>query len=94
MVELEAFMANTEEGEEYSIRVVTYTVEGDPILLDLTYDGERIEATSDSIRDAFGSGSVQTTTCESIVINETAEFTEYVLKGCEAEKFDMTVLVQ
>ncbi|AQQ52637.1 hypothetical protein B0X71_05680 [Planococcus lenghuensis] len=94
MDELEAFMANMEEGEEDPVRVVTYTTEGDPILLELTCDGERSEATFDSTRDAYGTGSVETTTCDSIVVNETTEFTEYVLEGCETANFDTTVFVQ
>lgn len=88
----EEFLNNVEKGQKDSIRVVKYTVEGDPILYYFEYDGEIIKATTDTRRDKFGEGSINNTTCTSIEVVETTERTDYILEGCE-NTIDNTVLV-
>lgn len=77
------FLNNVEVGQKDNIRVVRYTIEGDPMLHDLDYDGEVIKSKRDSRRDKFGDGSINTTTCTSIEVIESIERTDYVLEGCE-----------
>lgn len=86
------FLNNVEQGNNDSIRVVIYTVEGDPMLQELEYDGEVIKSITDTRRDKFGEGSIFSTTCTSIEVVKTTEMTEYILKGCE-NGLDNTILV-
>lgn len=89
---LKDFLNHVEKGQKDRIRVVRYTVEGDPILHDLDYDGVVIKSTKDKRRDKFGVGSVEDTTCTSIEMVEATERTDYNLVGCE-NQIDNTVLV-
>ncbi|GAA0494006.1 hypothetical protein GCM10008986_20650 [Salinibacillus aidingensis] len=86
------FINNVEAGQKDSIRVIRYTTEGDPVLRNLEYDGEAIISTSDTRRDKYGKGSINTATCESIEVNETTERTDYLLDDCE-NIIDHTILV-
>jgi hypothetical protein len=87
------FVKNVNQGKEDQIRVVRYTIEGDPMLHDLEYDGEIITSTTDTTRDQFGKGSVSTATCKSITVKETDEGTYYNLSGCNKTKRDKSILV-
>lgn len=87
------FIGNVKEGKEDKIRVVRYTIEGDPILHDLEFDGETITSKVDSTRDEFGSGKVSTATCQSIDVIETHERTEYTLTGCNKTNRDNSILI-
>lgn len=82
------FSENVNRGKQDKIRIVSYTIEGDPILHDLEYDGNVINLTIDSRRDKYGSGSVETTICKSIEIEETEENTDYFLVGCDGTEND------
>lgn len=87
------FIKNVNEDKEDKIRVVRYTIEGDPILHDLEFDGKIITSTIDSTRDEFGSGKVSTATCQSIDVIETHEKTEYTLTGCNKTNRDSSILI-
>ncbi|MCM3663704.1 DUF4362 domain-containing protein [Mesobacillus subterraneus] len=87
------FVKNVNQGKEDQIRVVRYTIEGDPMLHDLEYDGEIITSTTDTTRDQFGKGSVSTATCKSITVKETDEGTYYNLSGCNKTNRDNSILV-
>ncbi|MCK1995178.1 DUF4362 domain-containing protein [Peribacillus muralis] len=67
-MKLKEFIKNTETGKKDSIRVVAYTKEGDPILTDLTFNGEQLEITEDTTRDEYGSGEINTFGCEKILV--------------------------
>ncbi|WP_078549201.1 DUF4362 domain-containing protein [Litchfieldia alkalitelluris] len=88
-----AFIENVKQGFEDKIRVVTYTEEGDPMLHDLKYDGEVIQSTTDTRRDTFGSGNINTAICRSIDIKENEERTDYDLTGCDKTNRDNSILV-
>ncbi|WP_340372163.1 DUF4362 domain-containing protein [Peribacillus sp. FSL E2-0218] len=79
---LKEFIKNTETGDKDSIRVVAYTKEGDPILTELTYNGEQLEVTEDTTRDEYGSGEINTFECEKIVVEEN----KYSIIGCQGDK--------
>lgn len=87
------FIENIENNNADEIRVVSYTTEGDPIIRDLSFDGEVIEATLDSRRDKYGPGSLDTTTCQSIEAEETVERTDYLLTDCKQPSIDKLILV-
>ena len=87
------FVENVNQGREDKIRVVRYTIEGDPMLHDLEYDGETITSTTDTTRDEFGDGSISTATCKSINVKETDETTDYILSGCDKTDRDNSILV-
>lgn len=86
------FLNNVEDEQKDNIRVVRYTTEGDPMLHDLEYDGKAIISTTDTRRDKYGKGSINTTTCNSIEMVETTERTDYLLDDCE-NIIDNTILV-
>ncbi|MFD2972132.1 DUF4362 domain-containing protein [Peribacillus deserti] len=65
------------------MRVVSYTKEGDPIISDLSYNGEILEVTRDTSRDNYGDNTIKTHQCKTIeVIKNKNNQDEYVLTGC------------
>lgn len=87
------FIENIKNDIADEIRIVRYTTEGDPIIQDVNFDGEMIETTLDSRRDSYGSGSLDTTTCQSIKVEEKAERTDYLLTDCKQPNIDNLILV-
>lgn len=51
---LEAFMENINNKIEDNIKIVQYTIEGDPIIIELKYDGKDLSYKYDNTRDKFG----------------------------------------
>jgi paraquat-inducible protein B len=64
--ELDDFVDHVKANVEDEVRIIQYTVEGDPMITDLVYDGQSISYTHDTTRDNFGNGEVTTTRCETI----------------------------
>jgi len=52
----EKFKSTIEKGEPTFMRFVAYTIEGDPVLMDVNYDGTEFHLTYDVSRDAFAGG--------------------------------------
>lgn len=52
---LDDFMSKIYNGEKDSVRITTYTNEGDAIITDLNFDGKIIECNFDTRRDKFSS---------------------------------------
>lgn len=52
---MEAFLTYVAAWEEASIRTVTYAPEGNPILMDISFDGSIFTVTKDSTQDVFRS---------------------------------------
>lgn len=52
----EKFKSTLEKGEPTFMRFVAFTIEGDPILMDVNYDGTTFNLTQDVSRDAFSGG--------------------------------------
>lgn len=88
-----AFMENVNAGKKDEIRVVSYTDEGDPMLHDIKYDGELLHSTTDTRRDKYGSGKIDSTTCKKIEVTENAERTDYDLSSCERTNRNNSILV-
>ena len=51
---LNNFVDNVDKGHQDKVRITRYTIEGDPILYTLEYNGKIINYTVDTSRDAFG----------------------------------------
>lgn len=48
------FLEKVDKNKEAFIRTVQYTIEGDPIINDFYFDGNKFTVTTDNTRDAFG----------------------------------------
>lgn len=75
------FLAKTDRGEDAFIRSVDYTVEGDPIIKEVSYAKEGgFVITIDNTRDHFGKPKVTTSTYKNLLVYEDEEFgTEYIV---------------
>lgn len=78
----ESFFKNIEKKENDKLRIITYTIEGDPIFLFLNYDGSSINLEIDNSKDKYrGNGPTKTNmTCSRIEATENG--TKYFLKDC------------
>ncbi|UVI33550.1 DUF4362 domain-containing protein [Paenibacillus spongiae] len=84
------FMNHVDQGRESRLRITSYTDEGDPIIIDLHYDGKKISYSYDNTRDKLGGRSrgKSETTCgeihqREVVRDDQAAGTQYVLTGCK-----------
>ncbi|MGP4069580.1 DUF4362 domain-containing protein [Halobacillus sp. B29] len=64
--ELDAFIQNVQQGIVDEVHIVRRTTEGDPIFIDLSFNGEDINYKHDNRRDKLGNGQITTKTCQSI----------------------------
>jgi hypothetical protein len=81
----EQFITNLSSKKADSIRVTSYTDEGDPIFKDLKFDGSVISYSYDTSNDEFGGGSigVRTDTCSDITSEKNAQGEiVYSISGC------------
>jgi hypothetical protein len=79
---LNAFVKNTQSNKKDQIRLIRYTIEGDPILHVLDYNGTNLNFTLDTTRDKYGNGGVEVFSCKNIEKKETNTETAYILNGC------------
>lgn len=84
---LNDFVEHVKTGSEDEILITSYTVEGDPILDYLKYDGHQIQYAHDNSQDAFGGSDtgVSSTTCSSIQLKEREDRLEYNLSDCASD---------
>ncbi|MBU9711576.1 DUF4362 domain-containing protein [Evansella tamaricis] len=76
------FYGNVKGEVPSDLRVVHYTIEGDPIVTDLSYNGEMIEVKNDTTRDNFGSGSITTNNCGKLIEEVNPTNTTYIATDC------------
>lgn len=76
----EEFLLNISEKKEDRVRITSYTLEGDPIFKDLSFDGKEIHYKYDPTYDEYGENKVETDICVGILkrVND-EEITEYYL---------------
>jgi Domain of unknown function (DUF4362) len=86
------FVENVNQMKQDQIKVVRYTIEGDPIYHTLAYDGKVIQSTIDTTQDKFGSGKITTNACKSIAVVETEESTDYTLSECDRTDVDTSII--
>lgn len=81
----EQFLEYLANNQEDTVRVTSYTKEGDPIFEDLHFDGNDIQYTHDNSHDAFGGQDKgqEMDVCKNIMssVNDQNEV-EYVLVDC------------
>jgi hypothetical protein len=83
------FLKNVETKHSDAIRITQYSVEGDPLLYELFFDGRQIDFTFDNSMDAYagqGKGR-QRTFCTEIKKKKFESIGEsYILSGCASEE--------
>lgn len=84
------FIENVDHHQADKVRITQYTIEGDPILYELLYDGKIIHYTFDNSMDAFGSNKGRpSTSCEGIGTKKIEDGPEgYVLTECDNQTGD------
>lgn len=84
---MQSFYHNMQNGVSSDLRIVHYTTEGDPIVTDLTYNGESLEVKDDSTRDTFGSGEITTNSCSKMIEEVNPTNISYIAVDCNGEPF-------
>ncbi len=80
---MENYFHQVKKGEKGDLRVIHYTIEGDPIVTDLSYDGNHIEVKNDFTRDQYGNGGVDTFQCGKLKREENPTNLSYYLTDCD-----------
>ncbi|SFL57798.1 protein of unknown function [Paenibacillus sp. 1_12] len=86
------FIESVKANQTGNIRITQYTIEGDPIFYELTYNGKLIKYTFDNSMDAFGSDLRRpSTTCKGLEKKKREQDLEgYVLTGCDSKQTAQT----
>ncbi|MDQ1147673.1 hypothetical protein QE429_004500 [Bacillus sp. SORGH_AS 510] len=79
---LDLFVKNVNSGKKDQVRLTRFTIEGDPIYYDLTYNGSKLKIIEDTREDEFGQGEVKTYHCKSIQKQESSTSTKYIIEEC------------
>jgi hypothetical protein len=79
---LDLFVKNVNSGKKDRVRLTRFTIEGDPIYYDLTYNGSKLKIKEDTREDKFGQGKVNTFLCKSIQKQESTTSTKYIVEEC------------
>ncbi len=81
------FLSNVEQGNKDQIRLTSYTIEGDPIITEMIYDGKVIHYKYDTRKDAFGTQKLYEKTCEAKFIKNIGPKSEsYLLGNCDGAR--------
>ena len=67
---MDTFINKVQNKESAFARHVEFTIEGDPIITDFSYDSKEFTVTRDTTRDKFGSGSIKSYHYKNLVIYE------------------------
>lgn len=80
------FLQNLSSNKGDTIRITGYTHEGDPIFVDLKYDGKVIQYTHDNTHDDYAGDNnkgIEKDVCTEIIEKEDeVGYTEFILTGC------------
>jgi hypothetical protein len=79
---LDLFVKNMNSGKKDKVRLIRFTIEGDPIYYDLTYDGSKFTIKRDTREDQYGQGEVNTYLCKSIQKQESNTSMKYIVEEC------------
>lgn len=85
----ELFLDSIEADKPDSIRIANYTLEGEPTLYNLTFDGSSIELEIDrSKNNSRGNDPAKfTMTCTDLVTGNGQQVLTYTLEGCDQDSF-------
>jgi hypothetical protein len=81
---LDLFVENVAAKKSDEIKITHYTIEGDPIYDEVTFDGKQLTISNDNTEDKFGSREIFTYTCKDMIKNESDTKLEYLLTDCES----------
>lgn len=83
----ELFLDNVEVGQSDSVRIANYTLEGEPTLYNLTFDGSSIDLKIDrSKNNNRGNDPVKVNmTCTDLVTEAGQQVLTYTLEGCNQD---------
>lgn len=91
---MRGFYEDVQKGVPTELRLVRYTIEGDPIISDLTYDGKLLEVKYDTTHDAYGSGTITTTSCSNLIEEVNPTNTSYIAVDCNNDFYGMEEILQ
>jgi hypothetical protein len=91
---MQRFYEDMKSGVPSDLRIVFYTIEGDPIVKDLKYNGESLEVKNDTTRDAYGSGEIQTIQCGQLIEEVNPTNTSYIATDCIELPYGMNEILQ
>ncbi|WP_318614591.1 DUF4362 domain-containing protein [Sporosarcina sp. YIM B06819] len=85
----ELFLDRIEANKPATVRIANYTLEGDPTLYNLTFDGSSIDLEIDrSNNNNRGDEPAKVNrTCQDLVMEEGQQVVTYMLKGCDQGSF-------
>jgi hypothetical protein len=80
-----SFLNNINRHKQASVRITTFSTEGDPVFTDLSYNGQTIRYTFDDSQDRFAGQQRgrQTTTCTGVTTRSVKNGTLYLVTGCQ-----------
>ena len=91
---MQRFYEDMKSGVSSDLRIVFYTIEGDPIVKDLKFNGESLEVKIDNTRDAYGSGGIQTINCGQLIEEVNPTNTSYIATNCKEVPYEMEEIIQ
>lgn len=91
---MQIFYENTQKGIASDLRIVHYTIEGDPMVTDLSYNGDTIEVEHDTTRDTYGSGQITTNTCGKLLVESNPTNIAYIATDCKGMPYGMESVLQ
>ncbi|WP_423410263.1 DUF4362 domain-containing protein [Heyndrickxia sp. MSNUG] len=80
---MQRFYDDMKSGVVSDLRIVSYTIEGDPIVTDLKYNGESLVVKNDNTRDEYGSGEIRTIKCGHLIEEINPTNTTYIATDCK-----------
>ncbi|UVI27340.1 DUF4362 domain-containing protein [Paenibacillus spongiae] len=88
----QTFLKNLESNNPDKVRITQYTIEGNPIFYELSYNGKLISYTFDNSMDAFGSDlNRPSTNCKGFDLKKMEDGRDgFVLRGCDNTKIGDT----
>ncbi|MFS0687837.1 DUF4362 domain-containing protein [Sporosarcina sp. 179-K 8C2 HS] len=80
---MQNFYHNVQNGISSELRIVQYTEEGDPMVKDLTYNGDSLQVQYDTTRDNFGNGRISKINCSNMIEEVNPTNTSYIATDCD-----------
>lgn len=89
---LDLFHRKAAERKHASIRILHYTIEGDPIYYDLYSKADGIDMHYDTTEDQYGAQKVYKYSCDMMSREETDTYIKYDVTGCSGQSDRFTVM--
>ena len=91
---MQSFYEGVKNDVPSNIRIVHYTIEGDPLVTDFTYNGESLEVKHDTTRDTYGSGEVVSNRCGNMIKEVNPTNTSYIAIDCNNGRNGMEEMLE